>query len=425
MSGSGRQGLRSWVIRIAPIVSLGAGAFWVACGGSQPTASPTGQVQIATATPRIVGESSPTPAPTPTPTATTLPSPTATPTPTPSPTPSGPVAFRVETFVSGLTIPWEMVFLPDGRIFVTERPGRVRVIQNGTLLPQPVLTVPDVAARGEGGLLGMALDPAFAQNHWVYLYYTYATGGALRNRVVRYTESDYRLSDPNVILDGIPGATIHDGGRIKFGPDGKLYVTTGDASQSDLAQDRSSLAGKILRINADGSIPGDNPFPGSPVYSYGHRNPEGLAWQPGTNALYATEHGNVAHDEVNLIRPGQNYGWPLMQGTTGARDSFVPPIIESGTSTWAPSGATFIPGDTFPQFRGRLLFASLRGTTLWQLDVTANPPALEAIIQGQYGRLRDLVEGPDGTLYVLTSNRDGRGSPAAADDRILRIVPAG
>lgn len=394
----------------------------IACGGTDSTPIPTSVAAVAAATPTATASS-----PTATTAATPVASPAAADTATAEPTtaPSGPVAYTVETFVSGLVIPWEMRFLPDGRIFVTERPGRVRVVENGQLRPEPVATIPDVAHEGEGGLLGLALDPDFAANHWVYLYYTYPAGGGLANKVVRYTETNNTLVDPVVILDGIPAASIHDGGRIAFGPDGKLYVTTGDAAVPELAQDLGSLAGKILRINPDGSIPPDNPFPGSPVYSYGHRNPEGLAWQPGTDALYSTEHGPSGHDEVNLIQPGANYGWPAMRGTEGPSNGYTPPVIESGGNTWAPAGATFVEGTTFPQWTGSLLFGSLRGTTLWRLDIPggSSPPALEPIISDDYGRLRDVVEGPDGNLYILTSNRDGRGSPADDDDRILRIVP--
>lgn len=331
----------------------------------------------------------------------------------------------VETAVSGLEAPWEMVFLPDGRMLVTERPGRVRVIENGVLQPEPLAASLDVAATGEGGLLGMVLDPGFAENRTLYLYHTYSTGGGVANRVVRFRLAENRLEEQQVILDGIPGSRIHNGGRIAFGPDGKLYIGTGDASQPDLAQDRRSSAGKILRINGDGSIPADNPFPGSPVYSLGHRNVQGLAWEPGTGQLYATEHGPSNHDEVNRIEAGANYGWPQMQGNEGEGDGFTPPVIESGTGTWAPSGATFVQGDTFPAWSGQLLFAGLRSATLWRLNLDAggDPPPLTPLLEGEYGRLRQVVQGPDGLLYVLTNNRDGRGNPDQQDDRILRIQP--
>ncbi len=378
--------------------------------------------------------------PTPTVSPTTIrvpPAPTAAPTtaaPSPSPQPpAGPVELRVETVVSGLEAPWEVAFAPDGRVFLTERPGRVRVLVDGQLVPDPLLTLP-VAATGEAGLLGLALSPDFARTRWVYLYYTYSEGNRLWNRVVRYTEADGRLSEPLVVIDRIPGATIHDGGRIAFGPDGKLYVATGDAREPESAQDVGSLAGKILRIEPDGSIPVDNPFPGSPVWSFGHRNPQGLAWSS-DGRLYATEHGPTgdlglsAHDEVNLIEPGRNYGWPYVVGTLTRQElpDAVLPIAESGNATWAPSGAAVVRSGRIPQWQGNLLFAGLRSQTLWRLVLSADgrhAQQLEPLYRNEFGRLRTVVEGPDGVLYLLTSNRDGRGNPRPGDDRILRIAPA-
>ncbi|MCS7051780.1 MAG: PQQ-dependent sugar dehydrogenase, partial [Thermomicrobium sp.] len=276
--------------------------------------------------------------------------------------------------------------------------------------------------------------PEFASTRWVYLYYTYREGSQLWNRVVRYTETDGRLSAPHVIVDRIPGASIHDGGRIAFGPDGKLYVTTGDASDPPAAQDLGSLAGKILRLEPDGSLPTDNPFPGSPVWSYGHRNPQGLAWTP-DGRLYATEHGPTgdlglrAHDEVNLIEPGRNYGWPFVVADIVRQPlpDAVPPVIESGDDVWAPSGATIVTRGRIPQWQGNLLFAGLRSRSLWRLVLAPDgrrAVQLEPLYRGEFGRLRTVVEGPDGALYLLTSNRDGRGTPQPGDDRLLRIGPA-
>jgi glucose/arabinose dehydrogenase len=326
---------------------------------------------------------------------------------------------------TGLEVPWALAFSPDGRIFITERPGRLRVISGGVLLPQPVAVLP-VASVRESGLLGLALDPEFEENHFLYVYYTYREGRALWNRVVRLTESGGRAGEPVVLLEGIPGATIHDGGRLRFGPDGRLYITAGDSARELLAPELSSLAGKVLRLNPDGSIPHDNPFPGSPIFSYGHRNPQGLAWQPATGQLFATEHGPQGHDEVNIIGAGSNYGWPAAKGRQGAERGFSLPVAESGGGTWAPSGATFYTGSHFPQWQGHLFFAGLRSTALWHMDpAAAQPLEPQPLLKGQYGRLRDVVQGPGGFLYLLTSNRDGRGNPTPEDDRLLRLAPGG
>ena len=375
-------------------------------------------VLLATACQRV-------PRPTPSPTPPAVGTSSSTPPPGDTPTPQA-VPPRVEVVATGLEAPWELAFAPDGRIFLTERPGRLRVIEGGRLRPEPLLEL-DVAETAEAGLLGLALDPAFAENGFLYLYYTYADDrGRLRNRVSRFRERDGAVGEEQVLLEDIPGAGIHDGGRIAFGPDGRLYVTTGDATAPALAQDRGSLAGKVLRLNADGTVPQDNPFPGSPVYSYGHRNPQGLAWHPDSGELYATEHGPAAHDEVNRIRPGENYGWPEVHGI--ARDPrFVDPVAESGNTTWAPSGATFSTSDAFPQWRGSLLFAGLRGEALFRLEVTPGGEVVagpEWLLFREFGRLRTVVQAPDGTLYLLTSNRS-RGQPDPQDDRVLRLVPQG
>jgi glucose/arabinose dehydrogenase len=329
--------------------------------------------------------------------------------------------------VKNLNTPWEIAFAPDGRMFVTERPGRIRIIRDGQLQPDPWLTI-DVAQAEEGGLLGLALDSQFAENHYVYVAYTYSGGSGLGNRLVRLREENGKGVIDKVLLDGGLGAIYHDGGRVKFGPDGKLYWTLGDARDSTLAQDKTSLNGKILRINADGTIPADNPFPGSPVYAYGVRNSEGLAWEPGSGRLYATDHGpsgvpTCCHDEINYIEPAKNYGWPAIIGNE-THAGMVSPVIESGPSiTWAPSGATFVSREPWA---GSLLFAGLRGEALYRLTLDPNDPSkpqrLETFLQHQYGRLRDVVEGPDGALYILTSNRDGRGSPVSDDDRLLKLT---
>ncbi|RDJ32761.1 MAG: PQQ-dependent sugar dehydrogenase [Crenarchaeota archaeon] len=334
---------------------------------------------------------------------------------------------KVETVAENLEVPWAIAFAPDDRVFFTERVGKVRVIEDGVLNSEPVLTL-NVAGT-EGGLLGIALDPNFSENHYVYLYYTYNDFLNTYNKVVRYTESDNILYDEFILLDKIPGAPWHDGGRIKFGPDGKLYVTLGDASDYSRSQKMDSLAGKILRINSDGSVPEDNPFEDSLIYSLGHRNPQGLDWDSSGN-LVATEHGpsgerGFAHDEVNVIEPGKNYGWPEIVGDE-ADEKFVSPILHTGDETWAPSGAAFYKSDKISEWSEKFFVATLRGVHLRMIDFDLQNNAVlssEALFSGEFGRLRDASVGPDGHLYILTSNRDGRGGPAVNDDRILRIVP--
>ena len=325
-----------------------------------------------------------------------------------------PAAPNVEVLATGLEVPWALAFAPDGRLFLTERPGRLRVIKDGRLEREPVATLA-VAAAGEGGLMGLALDPDFASNGHLYVCYTTEKPGRVVNRVARLTLRDGRAGMERVLIDDIPAASIHDGCRVKFGPDGKLYATTGDAAQPERAQQRDSLSGKILRITPDGTVPDDNPFHGSPVYSFGHRNPQGLAWD-GRGRLIEAEHGSSARDEINHIQPGRNYGWPEVRGQAG--DSrFVDPIIDSRDDTWAPSGIALLGQDLF--------VAALRGQRLLRMTLAAD---LSGVLRVQtalsdYGRLRDVIVGPDRMLYVSTSNRDGRGRPAPDDDRILRVTP--
>lgn len=325
-----------------------------------------------------------------------------------------PSALTVATLASGLDIPWGMALVPDGRLFVTERPGRLRVIVGGVLQPAAVITLP-VEPTGEAGLLGIAADPGFATNGFLYVYYTYRSGATLFNRVARLAVTGSSAVQDRVLLEGIPGAMFHDGGRIKIGPDGMLYATTGDTGDRSLSQQQASLAGKILRMTRDGAIAPGNPFPGSYVYTLGHRNPQGLAWDS-SGTLYSTEHGDSSNDEVNRIGPGLNYGWPVIVGR-GNTPPFIDPIFLFFPETCAPSGATFVAGPLIPEWNQDLLFTCLRGTHLHRLRLSApgseTIAASEALYNGTYGRMRDVIVGADGAVYVSTSN--------GGADVILRI----
>jgi len=342
-------------------------------------------------------------------------------------------AFVPRTLARSLETPWALAFTPDGRILVTERPGRIRVIARDSLARAPwaSIAVHESAARDiETGLMGIAVDPAFARNHRVYVCYTHrGSDGSLVNRIAVLAEQRGRGIGPTVLVDRIPASIYHDGCRLKFGPDGKLYATTGDAAgnraEGNAAQSTASLAGKVLRIEPDGSVPRDNPFPGSYVWSYGHRNSQGLAFEPGTGRLFATEHGTggTGNNELNLIERGKNYGWPVAIGVS-SDPRFVSPIHVGED---APAGATFVSGDRYPVLRGSLLVATLSAERLLRFTIGAGDGrgdvVRDVLIDGTFGRLRDVVQGPDGILYIATSNRDGRGEPGADDDRVIRLEP--
>jgi glucose/arabinose dehydrogenase len=321
---------------------------------------------------------------------------------------------RVETVATDLDTPWEIAFLPDGRALVTERPGRVRLLSRELKLRrEPVADVEEVVEIDEGGLLGAAVDPQFERNSFVYLYRT--TGGG--NQVARYRFEGDRLEEDAVIASGIRAAANHDGGRIRFGPDGRLYFSTGDAQQDFSAQDPGSLNGKILRMDPR-EFRGSGARP--EVFSLGHRNPQGFDWQPRSGRLVASEHGPDGDDEVNVLRKGENYGWPEVRGED--HGDFTAPVAVYPESI-APSGASFV---KLPdsEWTGDFLVAALVGEQIRRLSfeggrVTRN----EALFEGDFGRVRTVVEGPDGALYALTSNEDGRGAPREGDDRVLRIVP--
>jgi aldose sugar dehydrogenase len=313
-----------------------------------------------------------------------------------------------------LLVPWSLAFSDDGRGFFTERVGIIRSLSpNNTVSSDPVAYI-RVDQIEEGGLLGLALHPNFTSNHKMYIYHTYSNASGIFNKVLLLIENKNKIVDSRTLIDGIPGGKFHDGGRINFGPDRKLYISTGDAGKPELAQDRNSLAGKILRLNDDGTIPHDNPFPNSPVYAYGLRNVQGLTWDPETKKMYAADHGSTGNDEINVITPGSNYGWPYEECSSG--EKYVKPLVCFNPAI-APSGITIVHSNKLG-YKDSLILATLKGSQLRSINLTTGEQ--NNILLG-YGRLRDVVEAPDGSLYVLTSNTDGRGIVQENDDKILRI----
>ena len=331
---------------------------------------------------------------------------------------AGPVEVETTVVAAGLEAPWELVFTPDGEALVSERDSSRLLSIDSSGNVEELQRLPE-NGTGEGGLLGIALSPNYESDGYIYAYYTTDTD----NRVTRFRLGE----DPEPILTGIPVLTYHNGGRIAFGPDGNLYVGTGDAGDTSNSQDLNSLGGKILRVTPDGDVPADNPFSNSPIYSYGHRNVQGLAWDEG-GQLYATEFGQNRYDEVNRIQPGGNYGWPAVEGEGGffASGEYIDPIATWATSEASPSGAAILKNGAIPQWEGSFFMAALRGQRLYRLalDPSGTVTEQEELLSGQAGRLRHVVQAPDGSLWVLTSNRDGRGTPIATDDRILRLAPA-
>ncbi|MQS14991.1 PQQ-dependent sugar dehydrogenase [Streptomyces kaniharaensis] len=322
------------------------------------------------------------------------------------------------TVTDGLAVPWGVAVLPDGDLLVSERDSAQIVRVAAASGAKTVAgTVPGVTAGGEGGLLGIALSPAFATDRLVYAYFSTTAD----NRIVRFSydpalPAAAQLGAPAVLLTGIPHGPRHNGGRIAFGPDGLLYATTGDSSNSALAQDKGSLGGKILRLTPDGAPAPGNPFPGSPVYSYGHRNVEGIAWDA-EGRLWASEFGENSWDELNLIRPGGNYGWPSVEGI-GNRPGYIDPLAVWRPAEASPSGLAYADG--------ALWMAALRGTRLWRIPVSGDHLAgrPQDYLVNAYGRLRTVVTDRDGTLLLVTNNTDGRGDLRPGDDRILRFTVA-
>lgn len=316
----------------------------------------------------------------------------------------------LEPVLTDLDTPWDVAF-GDEWMYVTTRPGILYGVHEGETIPLLHMRV----SGGEGGMLGVATHGGM-----VYVYYTDINNG---NRVSRYTHTEDGLKHDIDIIQDIPSAAIHNGGRIRFGPDAMLYVTTGDAGNPNHSQDVNSLAGKILRLNPDGTIPADNPVPGSPVYAYGLRNPQGITWDT-NNTMYVTDHGpsglfENAHDEINQIIPYGNYGWPDSVGdrvTSGT----IAPLIHSGAVTWAPSGLEFINGSGMLEWEGMLLYGALRGAHLGTVNIDGSGHA--TYLDGEMGRIRAPIQHPNGTVYVITSNTDGRGLPYEGHDMLLRVT---
>ena len=342
----------------------------------------------------------------------------------------GQVNLRVEEVVTGLEVPWGIAFLPNQDMLVTERPGRVRLVRDGKLVQKPVATI-DVTDSGEDGLLGIATHPNFADNRFFYVYYTADRNGSQVNRVERWQLSDNGLSASRnrVILDNIPVARYHNGGRIRFGPDGMLYIGTGDAGEPQSSQDINSLAGKILRVTPDGQVPPDNPFEKSPVYITGIRNTQGFDWRD-KSTLWVTDHGpsgdlgRRGHDEVSVAKAGDNLGWPTIYRCESQEGLVTPSIV--WREALPPGGATIYTGNSIPEWKGSLIIAALRSQHLQRVVFNPKSPQQverhEVYLQSKYGRLREAIMGPDGELYVTTSNCDGRGDCPSQQDKILRIT---
>lgn len=341
-------------------------------------------------------------------------------------------AFGVETVVSGLEAPWAITFTPDGLILITERPGRVRVVEDGRLRPG-AFTIPNVETTGEAGLMDLILHPDYRANRLVYLSYVYKNEGGLKLRVARYRFSGKSLDPERTIIEEIPAARLHAGCRLGFGPDAKLYITTGDAGERALAQRLDSLAGKTLRLEADGSVPPDNPFVATSgarpeIWSYGHRNAQGIDWQVRTGLQFQSEHGPSGNDgpgggdEVNIVGRGENYGWPVIHHRE-TKEGMIGPLLEY-TPAIAPASGRFYSGTAFPAFAGDFFIGCLRGEGMVRVRLDGSKVlGQERLLHEKFGRLRAVTMGPDGAIYFSTSNRDGRGDPAPDDDRVMRLVP--
>lgn len=339
--------------------------------------------------------------------------------------------FRVEIVAENLEVPWAFAFLPDGNLIFTERPGRVRIIENGKLKTEPVFKVPDVEPSGESGLMDISLHLNFKENNFVYLAYANNRDGK-RVKIVRYKFDGQTFIEPKTIIENLPAASNHAGTRARFGLDGKLYITVGDASDKEIAQQTDSLGGKTLRLNDDGTVPADNPFVNDKnyqpeIWTVGHRNAQGLAWSP-DGLMFQTEHGPSGFDgrgggdEVNIVERGKNYGWAEISHDE-TKEGLISPLLEY-TPACAPASAMIYDGKAFPQFKGNLFFGCLKSRRIVRVVLDGRRVVKqENLLTDVYGRIREMAEAPDGSIYFSTSNQDGRGDAADNDDKILRIVP--
>ena len=339
--------------------------------------------------------------------------------------------YQIDTLADNLRVPWEIVFLPDKNLLFTEREGRVRMIRDGKLVAKSIFNLNDIVLKNKSGALGLCLHPQFAMNKQLYLASNYLLNNRMKLRIVRYELNKDTLLNPLVILKDIPANQNHTGCRLVFGPDKKLYITTGDADEPMMAQDLKAYNGKILRVNPDGSIPGDNPFATNDtarkeIWSYGHRNPQGLAFQPGTGLLYESEHGPTGGDEINLIKKGANYGWPSVHHDDKQAGMESP--LKQYTPSIGPGEIMFYNAKQFPQLKDKLLIACLRDESILNLTLKQGRITDQLVmLKNTYGRIRSLVTGPDGFIYFSTSMHDpGEGHPRDKhDDMILRMRPIG
>lgn len=344
--------------------------------------------------------------------------------------PLSPQTIATRTVATGLDTPWEILWGPDGWLWVTERVGRISRINPETGQRVPLLQIPDVYEQGESGLLGMALHPNFADSPHVFVAYTYREGAQILERIVCFTYDGTTLTDMRILLDRIPAATIHNGCRLLILPDRTLLVTTGDANNTATAQNLQSPNGKVLRLRLDGTIPADNPFPNSPIWSFGHRNAQGLTSYDGI--VYSSEHGPNSDDEINIIEPGRNYGWPTVMGYCDSpterafcEQNNVAEPIAAWTPTVAPCGLAYYAHDRIPQWQHSLLLVTLKAARLIVLSLDSSRRRILSerhYLVNELGRLRAICVSPDGRVFIGTSNRDGRGSPRSGDDRIVEVT---